>query len=311
MENREKREVAMSRWSRWTGFLRESIRREPGPWILAAAGLLGVALWHVPVPPFIFADGGSGSTSACTCSANNCKSWELVPPGSENCDTPPWEGCTPDMEHMVDCVPPPTELEKKMPKSKFTYETNTVGGGRCLNTGEHGGDPNGTNYEDEVVWKRDDVAVSSAGTSGQKRIEFRPQLTVSFDGFSDGNVCPGSTGQIEIRSGFFAKMSVCATADITDPAKSMGWGYATHHFRQISGVWQFDAAAGAADPYTETFAISHTCSCTAGDDDPDEEIKFKSRIADNSGVLLGHAGNDGIVLYRATADATTCTAVNP
>jgi hypothetical protein len=302
--------------SRWIRFLRESIRREPGPWILAAAGLLGVALWHVPVPPFIFADGGSGSTSACTCSANNCKSWELVPPGSENCDMPPWEVCDPDPAppeaRMVDCVPPPEVLEKKMPKSLFTYETNTVGGGRCLNTGEHGGDPNGTNYDDQVVWKRDDVAVSSAGTSGQKRIEFRPHLTVSFTGFDHGNVCAGSTGQIEIRSGFFAKMSVCGEADIThSPAteKSMGWGYATHHFTQFGGVWQFHG--GATAPYTEQFNISKTCSCTEAADDPDEEIRFKSRIAENTGVLLGGAGNDAKVVYEATADATTCTAVYP
>lgn len=293
--------------------IQDFVRRDPGLALLAGCGLLAALFWQLPVPAFLFADGGSGSSgTSCSCSVNNCKEWALG--ATQECTETtvggPWEACTLDENVKVKCPTTAPAPNKKMPYSRFKYEK--AGAAFCNNVATH---PVAEAAEDVVEWVRDDVAVTATGSTGTKKIEFKPKLRVEFPGFSHGNVCQGSTGQIDIVSAFYAAMSVCGQSGIEDSTKGeTGWAQVTHTFKLDAGTWKFTAGSV---PHTESFNISKDMCACAAEDDPDQVVAFSSKVTTNSGVTLGKLGfppatGDGTasVLYYCDDDTTTCTAQN-
>lgn len=291
--------------------LRRAISTEPAPWLFAGSVLLAVALWRLPVPAFIFAQAASTSAQNCACAIDNCKSWSVATQPENPCDDGVWEECKKDLEWKIDCAPPSSDPEKKMPKSKFIYDKGPSTNIWCNNTAAHDQDTeNPEDKDDAIKWFRDDVTNNSSGSTGTKKIEFKPKLSAEFIGFANANVCTGSTGQMDIKSSFFASMDVCGESGIKDTNKSMGWGFVTHTFKKDAGTGQWKFTVGT-NPYQETFTIFKTCNCDVADDEPDEDITFRCGVVANGGVMFGAAQTEASIVFQLDDDATTCTASNP
>ncbi len=131
----------------------------------------------------------------------------------------------------------------------------------------------------EAKWRRRlDI---DTGGEGNRKAEFKPKLRVSFYGFTNDNVCPGSVGQIRIDHGFFAGWRVCYTHYETDPQYGSGWAYGTHFFQAEGGEFKL-TAAGYTSP---DFNITDTCQCS--DESTEQHIDFETSVSINTGITLG------------------------
>jgi hypothetical protein len=290
--------------------------------LLLAGAVLVTLFWHLPVPPFLFADAGSGSGSvACTCTLgnSNCDSWAKETAAC-NCAgaTPAWEACSHDTYKQVCAAHPSTT--KSWPMSIFYYEFKA---NWCNNikTCTHPAPPAGTTHVvDNCVgsYTRKVDVDRQGGIQGVKTIEFKPTLTFEFEGFSHANVCVDTPTdkRIKFESGLFATMTVCGD-EIKDLSKTddtglIGWDFfPDHEFSHDGNQWRITPET--ADSRTASFNLSKVCACAATDDDPVERVRFVCHVKENTGVELGNdpTSRQADVKFYLTTDTTTCAPAPP
>lgn len=301
--------------------------RDPGLFLLGGGALLVAVLWHLPVPPFLFAEGesgGSGGSAACKCSlpSKACESWEDdLSPSNPKCGTRPpagWEFCE-SKDHTRDCPQWPGQTQK-MIDGLFYYEKGTSPWNTAKCT--HPAPPGGGDVLDTCLFAlKRTVKTARVGTGDNTRtITFTPRTKIEFKNFDESNVRnPGQTAlKINFVSAVFASMNVCGE-EITDPnfpdaddqaqghTGPVGWDYMEHEFSHGGDPAQWRLTP--ASPFqTQFHALTKACPCTATNDDPVEKVKFVCHVKDNTGVQLGAAAEDKTAYLKCyiADDTTTC-----
>lgn len=316
---------------RWISRAACAYEREPGLCLLAAGVATAVLFWHLPVPAFLFADPGSGSAARCVCGEpKDCLSaWgNYMTPGGK-VEPGLFEGGGKLCE-LKDTCP----QDCKLACSEFIYEEAGAGKPGCQNgstsQGACLGPPHTKTDCNWSQWARKvEVPITTKG-SGTPRISFHPVVKVEFPGFSDSNVCVGSTGQFEVWTGCIATLEVCGKTGLYDrdpdrdgdeennknSAGENGWYFAKHVFL-YDKMWKFgeggpsafefnvNVKMGEADP-----DVPHLCPCTVFKYEPIERVRFSVTVSQNGGVKFGRPGagqsNAAIRFYVEKCDATRC-----